>query len=145
VPDLVDAIKSHLKSKTQITGMIGAGAAARIYYEAPKQGVDPPFVTLFVFDGESYEHVGGIVGIAENRVQIDAYGANPQQAYDLAEFIRLSFQTYRGTAGGLRFHNVSATNSYERTFDRPEKGSDRRRYTFSRDYFCTYEESTITI
>jgi len=143
--DIVEALKKHFKTKTEITSLIGSGSAARVYYSAPKQGVKPPFIVLTVFDGESAEHLQGISGVASNRVEIDCCGSTPQQAYTLAEQVRLSIQTYRGTMQGLYVNGIISPGSYEREYEPPEKGSDVRRYWITRDYFCSYNETTTTI
>lgn len=134
---------TYLKTIPAITALVGSGSAARIYKRKIKQGVTVPFIRIEVFEGTSSETLTGISGIAVNRIQIDAYGADSEAAHTLAEAIRLApLQMYRGTMGSTDVHGVTSPQTYRNGDDPPSKGSPSNRYYASRDYFITYSEAT---
>ena len=135
-------LKTYLKTKSAVTDLIGAGTAARIYPHTAKQGVALPYIVYEIFQGESYEHLGGISGLAENRIQIDCFAATSEGAYALAEAVRLApVQMFRGTMGSTAV-TVSSDDGYESGYEPPEKGGTQKLYFVSRDYFITYAEAT---
>lgn len=146
---LFDNLKDHLKTKTNITGSVGTGANARIYKNRARQGVSIPYIVVEVFEGSSTEHLQGISGLAENRIQVDCYASTSVAAYDLAESIRLaqsgdgaSLQGYRGTMQNIFIYGVTSETGYREGEDPPEKGSDQPRYWCSRDYVIAHSEPT---
>lgn len=141
--DIGNNLRIYLKTKTSVTDMIGSGVAARIYPDDPKQGAALPYIVYEVFEGESYQHLEGISGLATARIQVDAYGTTRDQAYTLAENIRLApLAAYRGQFGDTFCHSEHGRASYDMGHDRPIKGDNKRRYWFSRDYIVTYSETT---
>lgn len=143
MPDLEDELIVYLKSKTPITGLVGVDGSARIYLGFPKQSVQLPYIVFQVFDGVSSEHLKGVSGHAENRVQIDCYGATQQASKALAELVRHApLQGYRGKIGDVFAMGITSTGGYRRGFDSPSQGSSQSRYWHSRDYFISYSERT---
>lgn len=142
--DIAADLKTYLKTISAITDLIGSGTAARIYEEDPKQTVPLPYIVFEVFEGSSETHLGGITGIAENRIQVDAYANTRAEAYTLAESIRLApLAACRGITMGSTFvHDESGNGSYDRGRDRPQKGGNKLRYWISRDYVLKYAEAT---
>lgn len=150
MPSIGTELKNYLLTINAIRSRIGNGADARIYYEAAKQTAATPYVVYTVFSGTSYEHLGstvigsGLTGLADNRIQIDCYGDDDEQAFALAEAVRLApLQNYRGLMGGTFVHTVSSGSSYTRGFDPPTRAGDTRRYWYSRDYIIVYEENAV--
>lgn len=134
---------TYLKTKSAITSLIGTGDNARIYLGFPKQGASLPYIVLEVFEGLSAEHLTGISGIAENRVQIDCYAETKNGAHDLAEAVRLApLQMYRGTLGDTFANSITSPAGARRGYDDPSQGSNQARFWNSRDYFITYVEAT---
>lgn len=143
MPSIGSELKTYLKTKAAITTLIGSGTSARIYTQAPKQNATLPYIVYTVFLGSSEEHLGGITGMANNRIQLDCYGATEEAAYALAEAVRLApLQMFRGTMGSTYVHCVTSSEGSRAGYDRPEKGTDSRRYWHSRDYSITYAEAT---
>lgn len=138
-----DDLKTYWKTKSAITAIVGAGAHAKIYQDAPREGVKPPFVVFRLFEGFSSEALSAIAGLAQRRVQVDCYGTNPKQADDLQEAIRLApTQGHRGTVGSSYVHGVTSADTARTGVDDPPKGSKAFRYWSSRDYMVAYNEST---
>ena len=135
-------LKTYLKTVSAVTTLGGSGAAARIYSHLAKQGVATPFVIYEVFDGTSAETLTAIAGMAENRVQIDCYGATESEAYSLAEAVRLCLQMYRGSFGDADATAITSPDGYRTGIDNPSKGGNQRRYWVSRDFEITYREAT---
>lgn len=144
MPDILADLRAYLKTKSAITTVIGTGDDARIYLHDAKEGATLPFIILEIFEGESNEHLGGISGIASNRIQIDCYGITSTAAYNLAEAVRLApLQMFRGTMNSSsKVVNVTGNVSYRRGFDPPVSGSSQKRYWVSRDYIVMYTEAT---
>ena len=139
--DIVEDLKTYLKTITAVTDLVAAGTAARIYTHESKQGVALPYVILEVFEGSSEEHLNDISGIASNRIQVDAYGATSSAALTLAEAIRLApLQMYRGLFGTTFITDVTSNGGYRRGRDQPTTGGNQRRYWVSRDYIFRYHE-----
>jgi hypothetical protein len=142
--DIAEELKTYLKSISAVTDLVGAGTAARIYTHRAKQGVTLPYIVFQVYEGQSYEHLTGITGVAMNRVEVNCYAATSSAAYTLAEAVRLApLQMFRGMMNSTFVHNVTSDGGYERDFDPPDRGGNQRRYFVSRDYLITYEEPTI--
>jgi hypothetical protein len=144
VADIAEELKTYLKTKVAITSKIGSGVAARIYTDLAKQNVELAFIVFEIFEGSSAECLNEIAGICSNRIQIDAYGATSDDAWELAESIRLApLQMYRGMMGDTFVNNVSSEPGYRRGYDQATKGGNQRRYWISRDFTFTYEEAVI--
>ncbi len=136
-------LKTYLKTKSSVTALVGVGAAARIYTHLAKQGVQLPYIVYEVFEGDSSETLTAIAGVAENRIQIDCYGKTEQEAYDLAEAVRLApLQMYRGQFGDAEALAVVSEDGYRLGIDKPTRGVNSRRYWVSRDFSITYREAT---
>lgn len=142
MPDIADELKTYLKTKTAVTDLIGAGVAAKIYKDNPKQGIALPYISFEVFEDIDYEALAEIVGIVSARFQIDCYGATSSAAWTLAEAVRLApLQMYRGLMGTTMVKNVSAVDGFNQGIEPPVKGGNQRRYWVSRDYILTFEQA----
>lgn len=139
--DIALDLKTYLKSTTAVTDLVGAGTAARVYEDEAKQGVVLPYICFEIFEGASHEHLIGISGLNENRIQIDCYAGTSIEAYALAEAVRLApLQMYRG-AMGSSYVRVTSNGGYERGRDRPVAGAIQKRYWISRDYMFFVDEA----
>jgi hypothetical protein len=140
--DIASELIVYLKAISGITDLVSSGTAARIYEDDPKQAVSLPYVVFEVFEGSTEMHLGGIAGVARNRIQIDAYAATKAGAFALAEQIKFAVAGYRGTMGSTFVHDESGRGSYQRGRDQPTPGGNQRRHWVSRDYILTYQEAT---
>lgn len=143
MPSLESELKTYLLTKSAITDLVGSGSSARIFEDRPRQNRDTPFVVITTFDGVSTEHIGGISGLARNRVQIDCHGATSAEAYTLAEAVRLApLQMFRGTMGSTYVNSVTSEFGYRKFSYEKAKGSDTQVFVRSRDYIVFYQEAT---
>lgn len=143
MPSIEAELKTYLKTITAVTDIVGTGNSSRIYEDIARQGVAAPYIVLQTFEGISAEHLGGITGIARNRIQIDCYGKTGSESHDLAEAVRLApLQMFRGTMGSTFVHSVVSEFGYRKGYYYPTNGSDERHFWRSRDYFVTYAEPT---
>lgn len=141
--DIYTTLESYLKTITAVTDLVGTGDNARIYLEEAKPDAQLPYVVMEVFDAGSAEDLQGPVGMATNRVQIDAYGEAASDSFTLAEAIRLApLQGFSGTMAGAFIDDVSSSGGYSQGADRPSKGSNTKRYWTSRDYLFNHKEAT---
>lgn len=141
--DICTELITYLKTITAVTDLVGTSTAARIYFGDAKQGVDLPYIVIRVFDGSSYECLGGISGLASNRIEVNCYGATSASAWALAEAVRLApLQKYRGTMGSTYIHEVASPQGYAKDFEPPTNGDNRKRFNVVRDYFVHYAEAT---
>jgi hypothetical protein len=145
--DIGQALIGYLKTKAVVTDLIGSGVAARIYENIAKQTVPSPFIIFRVFQLLSEEHLGGISGLAANRIELNCYAATSGEAFALAEAVRYSpLQMFRGPMmdqSGTTNAWVTAVTSdggYERDFDPPTQGGNQKRYWVQRDYSIYYYE-----
>lgn len=141
--DIAADLITYLKTISAVTTLVGAGTSARIYSHASKQGVALPYIVFEVYEGTSSEHLGGISGLASNRIEIWTYESTSAKAYTLAEAVRLAplQMLNHSTVGSTYVHGVNSNGSYRRGFDPPVKGSNQKRYWISRDYIFHYTEA----
>lgn len=140
--DIGTEIITYLKTKSAVTDLIGSGTSARIYLHEAKQGVALPYVVIVVYEGSSHEHLTGISGLAENRVEINCYSATNAGAFALAEAIRLApLQMHKGVIGGTH-GSVTSPQNYSQEYVTPVPGDNVKRFLVSRDYFVTHTEAT---
>ena len=146
---LFDNLKSHLAGKSLITDQVGQGDDARIFRNRARQGAPTPYIVIEVFEGSSLEHLNGISGLAENRIQVDCFAGTSSAAYDLGENVRLTregngggLQMFRGTMAEIFVYGIQSEDGYREGDDPPEKGSDQPRYWHSRDYIINHSEPT---
>lgn len=141
--NILEDVRTYLKTKTAITDVVGSGTSSKIYFYDAKQDVALPYIVLDNFAGGSEEHISGVSGIATNRIQIDCYSTTATLAYTLAELVRLApLQMYRGTAGSSTVVSTSSNGGYRQGADPPSYGGGQKRYWVSRDYIIQHREAT---
>lgn len=146
--NIVEDVRTYLKTKSAITSIVGSGNDAKIFLYRAKQSepdrpIAEPYIVMEGFGGGSDEHLGGIGGIATNRIQIDCYSTTAALAYTLAEAVRLApLQMYRGTAGSSTIVTCSSNGGYRQGEDPSPFGSSQRRFWVSRDYIIQHREAT---
>lgn len=140
--DLANNLKTYLKTKSVITSVVGSGSSAKIFL-FPNERINAPFILLQIFEGITAETLGGLAGWSRNRVQIDCYHTTYDNAFDLAERVRLCpLQQYRGAIGDITLACVTSDESYDTGVDPPPPGSRHHRYWVSRDYMIWHAETT---
>lgn len=144
MPDIGENLIAYLKGKTPITDLIGAGVGARIYQNLAKQSVPTPFIVIEEYPGESFECLNLAANMSSTRFQIDCYGATADEAFELADNVKLApLQMYRGPMGVMFATNVSSDASYRKGYDPAIPGGNQKRYWVSRDYLVTYYDEIV--
>lgn len=82
---------------------VAALAGTRLYWSRAPQDVAKPYVVLTLVSGNRDYEMLGPSGLAESRVQVDAYGITFAAAKGLARAIEAVLSGYRGTSGGIAF------------------------------------------
>ena len=125
-----------------------AGVSAvttNVYSDALPQRVTLPAITYFVVSTDP-EHTTGatnIEAITRARIQVDALADSRSAANSLGHLIRLALDTQgRGDNDGTFVNDILLAEGEKHMFDRPESGSDRRRYVTSQDFFVWYRTTT---
>lgn len=143
---IADTLKTRLKAVSDVTDLIGEDTAARVFTQYQPQGSALPHVVIETFSGNSYEHLSGITGVAENRVQITCYGETETAAASLADLVRRSLQGYRGTVGSQFINGITSPDGFESGDDRPSaNGGNTYRFWVRRDYEVAYQESATQL
>lgn len=120
--------RAVLLADSSITGLIGAGAAARLYPLVLKQGGALPAIT--------YQRVSGVTGYSHDgpdivtaRVQIDCWSATGYiEAKTLARAVRDALHAYAGDENGVQ--------DFKADIDRDFYESDTKLYRVSSDYLA---------
>ena len=144
MPDIKEELKTYLKTKSAITDLVGTGTASRIYTHRAREKKSKPFVLIASSGGQSFEHLGGITGLATTAVNVWACAATSTGADTLAEFIRLApLQGYRGLINTTKA-TVSAQSHRDDGYEPSDDGSDSAAYYWTRRVFMiTHTEATV--
>lgn len=135
-------VMTYLKTKSDITDVIGSGTSARIYHGQAKQGVSLPYVVMEQFGDFSAEHINGRIGVAADVIRITCYASTSSGAYDLYDRVRRApFHRYRGSAGNAQILTVTSTGGHRTGYDPPTRGSAQPRFWIARDYLVWHDEA----
>ena len=148
--DIKEELKTYLKTNSAITDLVGSGTASRIYThrarEKKKGGTRGtlPYILVASSGGQSFEHLGGIAGLATTAVNVWACASTSAGADTLAEAIRLApLQGYRGFINTTKA-TVSAQAHRDDGYEQSDDGSDSAAYYWTRRVFMiTHTEATV--
>lgn len=140
--DFVDSFETWLRSRPRITDLVGENAAARIYPDVPKQGIQLPFVVYDETGGESDEHLTGGSGIVRAMLNVWTFGDTRRKANELAEIIKEDLRPFRGMMFGTNVNEVSCSSHRSSGVDLPQDGSDAKRYWTRRVFDIWHTETT---
>jgi len=135
--DIAKAIRTHLLTVSAVTDLL----VARVYPDKLPQGATLPAAVLHVISGSDESDLGGLVGVAHSRVQIDAYASTRLAASSLATAIRDALAAQGVTPATWDSVSVSACLSAggPRTQHRSlSRGDDEDQYITMRDYQISY-------
>lgn len=138
MPDISGTIRTLTLADGTVSGLV----STRMYSDALPQNATMPAITYFVVNTDAYEHLGGIVDIARARIQIDCFAATRTAANALADAVRLALEKYEGTVGTQFIHEINLVSGELHGIDRPEAGTDQRRYITSMDFHVHYQTTT---
>lgn len=83
-----------------------AAVEDRIYPSILPQNERRQSVTYQEISGQGDHHMQGASGLAQSRVQFNAWADNPDDAYDLALKVKAALDGYSGTVGGVTIKGV---------------------------------------
>ena len=138
--DLGVALVTHLATIEGVRTLIGN----RIFPDALPQGVTLPAVVYYVIDSVGEEDLQGPAGLAQSRVQLDAYAVERTVANSIVDKLRRKppngLVGHRGDMGGLFVHGISTAGGRRFDSSPPNEGSDVWRYVASQDFMVSHEE-----
>lgn len=138
-------VHTYLQTVSAVTDLTGTRGYPRVLPQNPTKdgnGDIEEAYTYRVITKRSVQHLTGLAGIAETRIQIDSYAAKETEAAELDEQIRLAMlATPPLTMGSTVVDKVLQvdTGSDE---EPPTDGSDNWRYRYRSDYELTHDEAT---
>lgn len=133
--DILQSLSRHLLQTGAITALVGS----RIYTDRLPQSDDTAALVFWVVFEQRWNDLGGQTGIAEARVQMDAYGLTRAEANKLAGTVNDEIQGYQGVMEGTGIRGiVTDAQGISHGTDRPSEGSDRYRYISSVEYSIHY-------
>jgi hypothetical protein len=141
--DIGKAVVTHLESVGDVTGVVGAGDAARIYPEVLPQNPTYPAIVLDVASNVSEGHLGGSAGLAHARVRVDCYAETRAGANSLAEIVRTkALRTdFRGTMGTMTIRGIALeAGSFNGTVA-PKDGGQQWLRIARQDYKISYKQT----
>ncbi|OAN53894.1 hypothetical protein A6A04_13460 [Paramagnetospirillum marisnigri] len=100
------------------------------------QRVTAPFVTFQRISGTRWRTITGPTGMAQPRIQIDAYATTYAGAKALATTIRQAIDGYRGAIGGVRVGGIALVSDQ----DLYEGDVNPALYRVSMDFMVTHDE-----
>lgn len=114
-----------------------------MFSDALPQGAGMPAISYFVVDTLPQEHLGGIADVSRARIQIDCFAETRASANDLGNKVRLALEKkHRGDNSGQFINEINLATGERHVFDRPEAGSDKRRYITTQDFYVHYRTTT---
>lgn len=120
---------------------VAAFVASRVYSDILPQNAKMPAITYWLIAEQPYEHLSGIVDISKSTVQVDCFGATRESANLLADAVRLTLEKFRGTVDEQFINEINYVSARD-GFDRPEAGTDERRFIRSMDFDIHYRTTT---
>ena len=142
--DFADEFKTHLKTISDVTTLVGTGTSARIYPDMLRQGCTLPAIIYYETGGESWEYLGGIGGLRHTVMHVVAYGATRAAANELADTIRTKAlnANFKGDMGTTHVSGINASEARSTGVDRSDDKSDTKRYWCDRIYDLYHVEAT---
>jgi hypothetical protein len=130
------AVHAHLSADEDVSAAVGG----RIFTGVAPQFTALPYISIQLISGSSVHHLGGAAGLADARVQIDAWAPTSLAAWDISELIRESMDGRLGTLGEDTIQ-WSGLDSRGADADEPQDGSERWIHRVRSDYLIWYPES----
>ena len=112
--------------------------SSRIYRGMAPQKPTLPFVVMQRIDGPRMQSLGGPIGIAQPRMQFDAYATTLDGAYAVATQIRYALDGYRATVATVVVHG----STMQTESDSIEEGIEPGLRRVSMDFLITHAEAT---
>jgi hypothetical protein len=128
------AIMARLAASSAVAAIVGTRISPLVTH-APSE---PPYLVYTVVGGEAWNSMSGQSGMAQARVQVDAYALTYAEAQELAASVRAALDNFRGTAGGVRVGGISRQTA---PVDFYEADVEPRLFRVSQDFIVTHDEA----
>jgi len=139
VTDISGTIRTRTLADATVAGLV----STRMYSDALPQVVTMPAISYFVVDTIPQETLTAIASVSSARIQIDCFADTRSAANALADAVRLALEMQNHvTTGSQYILGISLDMGEKHTFDRPEEGSDKRRYVTTQDFIVRYRQTT---
>ena len=136
--DISASIRTRLTTDTAISALVGQ----RVRSDALRQDETLPAIVYRVITSTPYESLGSPGDLMRSRVQVDSYGITRADANSLAEKVRLRLHKFRGLVGTQFIKEISLVSGETHLVDRPQAGSDKRRFITTQDLYVLYQVPT---
>lgn len=141
---LLEALDAKLRTITDLTAFVGNrifGNRAPQWTPAIQKAYSGPLPMLVYQDStvEQHRHLEGSDGSAQIAVTFDIFAATYLQAKQVAEILRVNFDTFRGSLSGMAISEMTL-ESMNDFYDQPIDGSDVGANVVSMDFFVWHEQ-----
>lgn len=126
------AVYSLLKDAPAIIALV----ADRIFPLLAPQDVDVPFLVYQRVSGVRWRSLSGPSGMAQPRMQVDAYAMTYSGAKTLATAVRQTLDGFRGVVAGIRVGGIALQSDQ----DMPEEDVEPKLFRVSMDFMVTHDE-----
>lgn len=139
MPDISATIRSILAADATVSGLV----STRIRSDFISQGETMPAIAYWVVTTTPSEHLTGIADIARARIRIECYATTRSGSHTLGDAVRLALElSNRGDNSGQFINSISLTSGESDLIDRPERGTDQRRFITQMDFDVHYRTTT---
>lgn len=119
-------LRAYLLTQSTVTDIVGAGAAARIYYDVLPQNPTLPAIAMHEIVHTSERHLGNNAAIARTTVQVDCFAVSRTISKNLAEQVRLVTEQYSGAMGTETVRQTYMEDWIDEIETPPDAGGDYR-------------------
>lgn len=130
------AVYSILTADTGVTDLV----STRIYPIIAPESASMPYITVQRIDSQHEHFMLGSSGMTRQRVQIDCWSDSMLSASNVAEAVRESLDSYRGTVGSLDIRRASL-ESEDDEYEPPSDDSEDGAFRVSLDFVIWHRES----
>jgi hypothetical protein len=136
------AIFSYLTSKVEITTLV----STRVYATVPPSAPTYPFITFTKITDQPNRDQDGSIGLAEVRLQLDAWAFIVQEQQNISEALRNVLDGFRGLMGTELLDVRRCYLETRNTFQEPDKqGKNLPVHRASLDFIIWHVETLPTL
>jgi hypothetical protein len=132
--ELADAIFHRLDNFSGLSSLV----TSRIYRGMAPANPTKPFVVYQHISGSRFQSIGGPVGMAQPRIQIDCYDDTLDGAHAVATQIRFALDGYEGTNASVEITGSTLLTD----FDLIEEGITPALRRVTMDFLISHRENT---
>ena len=120
---------------------VSALVSSRVRVTQADEADTVPYVLLSLVTDASAYHMGGEVGLAQCRLQVDCIGGRPLDALDLSEAVRACLSGFRGVMGAVQVRRCHRIDRSGPELYGPDNASQVGKYRVRMDFVLDYRES----